>query len=71
MNFLFTRQNIRRPPIPYIPFHTIHKEPIGHNHETTYQHRDIVQLLRVKLVGKKKLQYDPYNDYEHIDLLYY
>jgi len=70
MNFLFTHQNIHRPHIPYIPFH-IHKETHTHEHEITYQHRDIIQLLRVKLVGKKRSMYDPYNDYEHIDLLYY
>jgi len=66
MNFLFTHQNIRRPPIPYIP---LHKET--HSHQITYQHRDIVQLLRLKLIGKKRSMYDPYNDYEHIDLQYY
>jgi len=66
MNFLFTHQNIRRPSIPYIPLHTIYEE---HAHDT--KPRDIIQLLRVKLVGKKRFQYDPYNDYEHIVLQYY
>jgi hypothetical protein len=68
MNFLFSRQNIRRPHIPYIPLHTIYEET--HSHQIT-EHRDIVQLLRLKLIGKKRTMYDPYNDYEHIDLQYY
>jgi len=66
MNFLFTRQNIRRPPIPYIPFHIY--EP--HTEHDINQPRDILQL-RVKLVGKKRLLYDPYDHYEHIVLQYY
>jgi hypothetical protein len=70
MNFLFTRQNIHRPPIPYIPFHILKETHTHDTHEITYQHRDIVQLLRVKLVGKKRSTYDPYNDYEHIVLQY-
>jgi len=67
MNFLFTRQNIRRTHIPYIPLDTIYEE---HTNIIT-KHHNIIQLLHLKLIGKKKLQYDPYNDYEHIVLLYY
>ena len=68
MNFLFTRQNIRRHPIPYIPLHTIHE---NHAHIEHDKPHDILQLLRVKLIGKKRSTYDPYNDYEHIVLQYY